>query len=350
MKTICVTASKQYDVLISSKILPQLGNILSKIHPACKAVIISDSNIFPIYGQIITESLLSSGYDVNTFIFPAGEASKNIHTYTSILTFLAENHVTRSDVIIALGGGVTGDMAGFTAATYLRGIPYVQIPTSLLAMVDSSVGGKTAIDLTVGKNLVGAFYQPSLVLCDIDALQSLPNDVFLEGCAEIIKYAILYDAKLFDHLYAHTTSFDREYVISRCVELKRDVVAMDEYDKGARQKLNLGHTFGHSIEALSEFTISHGKAVSIGMVIAAKAGCALNICSFQTQSKILDILSAFGLPTTTEYDAQVLTQVALSDKKRFGDHINLIIPKSIGDCTIYCTPVDKLESIFKAGL
>ena len=247
MKIVNVRASRQYDILIGADLLGTLGQCIAKVKTSCTAVIISDSNVWPLYGNKATESLETAGYHVLSFVFPAGEASKCADTYLEILAYLADKKLTRSDMLIALGGGVVGDITGFAAATYLRGISYVQVPTSLLAMVDSSVGGKTAIDLPNGKNLVGAFYQPCLVLCDMDALDSLPTDIFRDGCAEVIKYAILYDTELFAHLEKFGLNFQREYVISRCVELKRDVVDQDEFDTGARQFLNLGHTLGHGV-------------------------------------------------------------------------------------------------------
>ena len=261
-----------------------------------------------------------------------------------MLNFLAENQITRSDCIIALGGGVVGDLTGFAAATYLRGIQYVQVPTSLLAMVDSSVGGKTAIDLGAGKNLAGAFHQPSLVLCDTDTLNTLPEEIFIDGCAEVIKYGILYDVDLFSHLEEKGLGFDRESVIRRCVELKRNVVMEDEFDTGARMKLNLGHTIGHGVEAVSNYAISHGKAVAIGMAIISRAvRCA-------DSGRIEAILKQFRLPTTTEYCAADLFSHALSDKKRTGGTVNLIVPRAIGDCAIVPTPVDNLKSLIEAGL
>ena len=187
MKTITVKASRNYDVLIGNGLLASLGEHAARLTKAKKAAIISDSNVWPLYGHIAVESLNNSGFDVLHYTFPAGESSKNGSTYLSILNFLAENHVTRTDCLIALGGGVVGDMTGFVAATYLRGIAYIQVPTTLLAAVDSSVGGKTAIDLPAGKNLAGAFCQPSMVLCDTDTLNTLPPEIFLDGCAEVIK-------------------------------------------------------------------------------------------------------------------------------------------------------------------
>ena len=229
MKTVTVAASKTYDVLIGSGLLGQLGSLTQKLGKTQTVCLVSESNVFPLFGKKAVQSLEDAGLKVVNFVFPAGEESKNPGTYLELLNFLAESRLTRSDLIVALGGGVTGDLAGFAAATYLRGIRFIQVPTTLLAAVDSSVGGKTAIDLPAGKNLVGAFCQPSLVLCDIDTLNTLPEDIFRDGCAEVIKYGILYDPILFSHLEQRGLDFDREYVITRCVELKRDVVMEDEY-------------------------------------------------------------------------------------------------------------------------
>lgn len=350
MKTIKVTASKNYDVIIGSNILHILGSKLAELTKAKSVCIVSDSNVFPLYGETILNNLQSSGFNTSHFIFPAGENSKNGHTYLSLLNFMAQNHITRSDCIVALGGGVVGDLAGFAAATYLRGIDYIQVPTTLLAMVDSSVGGKTAIDLPAGKNLCGAFYQPRLVLCDTHTLNTLSEDVFRDGCAEVIKYAVLFDANLFDHLLQNTTGFDKETVISRCVELKRDVVAEDEFDTGLRMKLNLGHTFGHGIEAGSNFTVTHGKAVAAGMAIITRSACKNNDCSNETARQIVNILHAFDLPTETDMTAEQLFTAALSDKKRDGSSVNLIIPRKIGQCDIVPTSIEKLPSLIEAGL
>ena len=345
MKTIKVTASKSYDVFIGSGLLNTLGQqLLNILKKPCKIAIISDSNVWPLYGNTAEATLTASGFSVVHFVFPAGECSKNADTYFQILNFLAENQLTRSDAVLALGGGVTGDMTGFAAATFLRGIRYIQVPTTLLAMVDSSVGGKTAIDLPAGKNLVGAFYQPNLVLCDLDTLNTLPKPVFCDGCAEVIKYGVLYDPKLFDHLYEKGLDFEREAVIARCVELKQNVVAEDEFDTGARQKLNFGHTIGHGIEALSNFSVTHGQAVAIGMAIVSKAGCP------QIYDTLCAVLKKFNLPATTVFSAHQLYISALSDKKRNSGTVNLIIPREIGHCEIVPTPVENLESFIKEGL
>ena len=216
--------------------------------------------------------------------------------------------------------------------------------TTLLAAVDSSVGGKTAIDLDVGKNLAGAFYQPRLVLCDIDVLKTLPVDIFRDGCAEVIKYGVLYDPELFDHLARCGISFDREYVITRCVDWKRNAVARDEFDTGERMLLNLGHTFGHGIEAHSHFTLSHGQAVAIGMAIVSRASrCA-------DAERIISLLERFGLPTAIDFSVEDILSYVLSDKKRTGGTVNLIVPESIGCCRIVPTPVESLKSFLEAGL
>ncbi len=350
MNTVTVSASKTYDVIVGKNLLSNAGTYIKNIHNCCKAVIISDSNVWPLYGQKIADDLKNAGFQPLNYVFPAGEARKNGNTYLSILNFLAENQVTRSDLLIALGGGVVGDITGFAAATYLRGISYIQIPTTLLAMVDSSVGGKTAIDLPAGKNLAGAFYQPKLVLCDIDALNTLPADIFADGCAEVIKYGVLYDPTLFAHLKAKGLSFDREQVIARCVELKRDVVMIDERDTGARQKLNLGHTIGHAVEATSNFTVSHGQAVAIGMSIVSKACCKLGICTSGFYEDLTKVITQFHLPTTTSFSADKLYTAALSDKKRSGGTVNLIVPRQIGQCEIYPINIENMRSFIEAGL
>lgn len=350
MKSVSVNTSKPYPVIIGSNLLLQIGNFAAGIRSQCRAAIISDSNVWPLYGDTVCQSLTAAGIDAIHFAFPAGEASKNASTYLNILNFLAENKITRSDLVIALGGGVVGDISGFAAATFLRGISYIQVPTSLLAMVDSSVGGKTAIDLPSGKNLAGAFKQPELVLCDINVLNTLPKELFLDGCAEVIKYGMLYDAELINYLLETGPDFDREAVIAKCVSYKRDVVQEDEFDTGARQKLNLGHTIGHGIEAMSSFQITHGKAVAVGMTIVTKAAMTRGICKEKTYDMLVELLQRFSLPTGTSYTADVLYMSALSDKKRSGGFVNLIVPRDIGCCEIVPTPVSELESFIKAGL
>ncbi len=344
MNTVTVSASKTYDILIGPGILKELGVQVQSLGKAQKVCLVSETNVFPLWGEAALSSLKDAGFDVCSYVFPAGEESKNGENLLKLLNFLAENGLTRSDILVALGGGVTGDLAGFAASCFLRGIRFVQVPTTLLAAVDSSVGGKTAVDLPAGKNLAGAFWQPSLVICDTDTLDTLPVDIFRDGCAEVIKYGILYDPKLFAHLEEKGLDFDREAVITRCVELKRDVVMEDEFDTGARMKLNLGHTIGHGVEARSNFTLSHGKSVAIGMAIVCRAS------RCPDTPRILAILQKFGLPVTTDESVQDIYNYTLSDKKRSGDTVRLIIPRHIGDCAIVPTPVHTLKSFIQAGL
>lgn len=350
MQKITVHASRVYDILIGRGLLPRMGSLIAAQVKGRSACLVSDSNVWPLHGAAAVKSLEEAGFSVCTFVFPAGEESKNAQTYLSLLRFLAQRQLTREDCLVALGGGVTGDLTGFAAATYLRGVPYVQVPTTLLAAVDSSVGGKTAIDLPEGKNLAGCFCQPSLVLCDIRTLKTLPQEVFLEGCAEVIKYGILYDRPLFDYLKQEGMGFDREQVIRRCVELKRNVVARDEFDTGARMQLNLGHTVGHAIEAESGFTVSHGHAVAMGTAIVSRAAAKNGLLPQEAAQAIEEALDVFRLPTATTYPAEALTRHMLSDKKRTGDRVNLIVPRAVGRCEILPIPVEQLTDFVGSGL
>lgn len=350
MRTIHVNATSEYDVLIGSGLLDSVGVHAKAIKNVQNVCIVSDSNVFPFYGKRVIDSLEQNQLHVVSFVFPAGECSKNADTYLNLLNFLAENSLSRNDLIIALGGGVVGDLAGFAAATYLRGIRYFQLPTTVLSASDSSVGGKTAIDLPAGKNLAGAFHHPALVLCDTDCLNTLPDRVFRDGCAELIKYGILFDEALFSHLFEYGSNFDRELVLSRCVELKRNVVTLDEFDNGVRRLLNLGHTVGHAIEKCSAFTVTHGEAVAAGMAIVARSAVHAGICEVTAMEQILSILNAFQLPVTTEYTAHDLAIFAVSDKKRSGSHINLILPERIGYCRVEPILTQNIQSFIEAGL
>lgn len=341
MIEIQINASKSYCVTIGKDILQSIKERVSGYNQVC---IVSDSNVWPLHGIALREQHIGSGHLIAYDAFPAGETSKNAEEYLDLLNFLSLNQYTRSDCIIALGGGVVGDLAGFAAATYLRGIPYIQVPTTLLAMVDSSVGGKTGIDLPSGKNLVGAFYQPAAVICDTDLLNTLPEEVFRDGCAEVIKYAILYDPELFSHLEEKGMDFHREWVIARCIDWKRKAVEQDEYDRGSRMLLNFGHTIGHAIETCSGYTVSHGKAVAMGIAIVSRATKCLDT------DRIIALLNRFGLPTCCDYSAEALANAAMLDKKRSGERIHLIIPNAIGDCAIVPTDIEELEAFIQKGL
>ena len=342
MNTVTVQASKTYEVKIGSGLLDTIGQELSRIAKG-KVMVITDETVAPLYLGRVYRSLTQAGFTVYTSSVPSGEGSKDLKYYVNLLELVAEKQLTRSDTLIALGGGVVGDLTGFVAASYLRGIRFVQIPTTLLAMVDSSVGGKTAVNLRAGKNLAGAFHQPSLVLCDPSLLDTLEEDVFRTGCAEVLKTAILFDRDLFAHLREKTLNFDREWVITRCIQWKRDIVCADEFDRGQRQLLNLGHTVGHAIEALTEYDTPHGYAVAAGCCIIARAFS-------QDQEEIVDCFRAFGLPTDSYFSAKVLAGAALPDKKRQGDTITIVVPTAIGDCKLCSIPISELETVIKVGL
>lgn len=350
MKTIHIDASRSYDVMVGSGLLAKAGETIRAYCPGGMCAIVTDDTVDALYSAALEESLHAAGMKTVKYVFFHGEQGKNAQNYVELLELLAENQLTRADAIVALGGGVPGDLAGFAAATYLRGIAFVQIPTTLLAAVDSSVGGKTAIDLNAGKNLAGAFYQPHAVLCDVDTLNTLPDAQFRAGCAEVIKYAVLQDEALFNDLMISGTAFPRESVIARCVAHKRDIVAADEFDRGCRQLLNLGHTVGHAIEALSDFEICHGEAVAMGMGVIARAAAANGLCSPDCARAVEDILARFDLSVNSPFDAEALQEVMLSDKKRRGDRITLVVPRGIGQCTLHTIAASELTDFVKAGI
>ncbi len=349
MKKIHINASKEYDVIISKGILESCGEFIGEVVPKCRAAIISDDVVFPLYGDTVQKSLEKSGFDVVSYVFENGEKSKSIKTYAEILEFLAENHLTRTDIIVALGGGVCGDMAGFSAATYLRGIKFVQIPTTLLAAVDSSVGGKTGVNLLAGKNLVGAFCQPAMVICDPDTLKTLPEDTFSDGVSEAIKCGMIRDNELFEKMSGNFSQ-NIEDIIAACITIKSQVVASDEFDRGERQLLNFGHTIGHAIEKCSNFSITHGHAVAIGMVIITKAAEKLGLCEKGICTALENTLTKCGLPTTCDFSAEKLYSVTLSDKKRAGDSVTLVIPEKIGNCVLRKVKTDELLEYIKKGI
>lgn len=350
MRSVTVKTSATYEVLIGSGLLQKAGEAVKKVISPCKAAIVTDSTVVHLYEETVRQSLTEAGFSVCTFVFPSGEASKNIHTLSHLLEFLAKEEMTRTDLIVALGGGVTGDLAGFGAAVYLRGIPFVQIPTTFLAAIDSSVGGKTAVDLEAGKNLAGAFYQPKLVLCDTDVLQTLPEVVFADGIAEALKYGVLGDTVLFEKIAGGDFRQDLEEIIETCVSMKRDVVEEDEFDTGKRQLLNLGHTFGHAIEQKSHFQMTHGHAVAIGMHLIAKAAEAKGIAEKGTAAAIAKALEQNQLPKETTFSPAEVAEGTLRDKKRRGETISFVFPKKIGTCEIVKIPVGEVEELARTAM
>lgn len=348
MEKITVHASGTYDILIDKGSLGNIGQVLKERFKPCTIAILSDDKVFPLYGKNVTDAIEAAGFRTVSHLIPNGEQSKTLDNVTAFIDSMVKAQVTRTDMVLALGGGVIGDMAGFAAAIYLRGIPYIQVPTTLLAAVDSSVGGKTAVDISAGKNLVGAFHQPALVYLDTDTLGTLDPAVLRDGFAEVIKYGIILDSKLFDTV-AVPESFNLTKVIARCIEIKRDVVEQDEFDKGLRGLLNFGHTFGHAIEKLSGFTITHGSAVARGIIIAAKVARVYGFTDYT--DVITKAVKDYGFETGCPYSADELYSVILSDKKRSGADITLVLPKEIGVCTLEKMPAGQvLELMKKAGL
>ena len=311
--------------------------------------VVTDDTVHALYFERLSRSLHDAGYEVYPFVVPHGEGSKSTESLVALLEFCAEHRLTRSDALIALGGGVVGDLCGFAAAIYLRGVRFVQIPTTLLAMVDSSVGGKTAVDLRAGKNLAGAFHQPSLVICDCRTTDTLSKEIFADGCAEVIKYGVINDRSFFDFLKEGITT-QLEDVIEACVIHKRELVEADEFDRGARQLLNLGHTVGHAIELCSDLTISHGSAVAIGMVIVMRAAIAMGLCPAEDLAHLKSMLIENGLPIDCPYTADALASIATADKKRAGDTISLVLPYGIGNSKLYKLPVSNLADFIAKGL
>lgn len=341
MKTLRIATAKPYDVLIGNKILADVGQIIKHIDNYPKVAIITDDIVGALYGKDLTKNLNDEGIDVHSFVFPNGERSKNIEVLGEIYSFLIRQQISRSDLIIALGGGVVGDLAGFAAASYLWGLDYIQIPTTLIAQTDSSVGGKTAVNLKHGKNLMGLFYQPRLVICDV----SLLKEPFLirEGISEVIKYALLADRELFELLERGELNERLEEVVARCVKIKGIFVSQDERDQGKRKLLNLGHTIGHGIEKNSGYKVPHGIAVGIGMAIMLSACVNNGLLDKKVYERYLRLLKKFDLPTSyKDTSLEELTKEAISDKKRSGNDINIVICKDIGNCEVKKIRMDEL--------
>ena len=334
----------------AEKLLEKSGEyILTRMGKPCTAILVSDDQVHKIYAEKVKASLAKAGFKVEEFVFPHGEQSKNLATVEKLWRYMAQKEITRSDIIVALGGGVTGDLSGFAAANYLRGISFVQIPTSLLAMVDASVGGKTAVDLPEGKNLVGAFWQPELVLCDYRTLATLPQEYVIDGMAEVIKYGFISDNELLETLRVDTNTKIEE-IIARAIYDKKVLVEADERDRGSRQLLNLGHTLGHAIEKCSQFSLSHGQAVAIGMILVTKAAVKRCLCPKDVLTELLYLLTKYGLPTETAFTADEIKNAALNDKKRMGQKLTIVLPQSLGKSVLYPIAVEELEEFIKDGL
>jgi 3-dehydroquinate synthase len=298
--------------------------------------------VAPLYLETARESYARAGFRTESWIFPAGEGAKTLDTVEKMACEADARGLTRGDLFVALGGGVTGDLVGLAAALYLRGADFVQIPTTLLAMVDASVGGKTAANLPSGKNLVGAFHQPRLVICDPDTLETLPPAVYAEGMAEIIKHGAICDAGLLDRI---RRGEEIEKIVADNIRIKAEVVSRDEKEKGPRQLLNLGHTFGHALEKLSGFTIYHGEGVSVGLCVAALAAEKKGLCPAGVYAELRELLAGAGLPVTTEFTAVQIAENAMNDKKRKGDTLTVVLPTGRGRSELFPIPAAELAGL-----
>ena len=352
MNTIAVlTHSKNYYVHIGTGLLDCAGELsLTRCAPG-PAVVVSDSNVAPLYASRVVKSLAGAGFSPELYVIPAGESSKSAGRLLALLSYMAQRRMTRNSTVFALGGGVTGDLAGLAASLYMRGTGFVQLPTSLLAAVDSSVGGKTAIDLAEGKNLVGTFYQPDLVLCDTGAFSTLPEQQTANGFGEIIKTGMICDEKLFDTAsHAEAVRHIGE-IVTRCVEIKKSIVERDERETGGlRQILNFGHTFGHAIEKCSGFAMPHGFCVAAGMALITKACARKGICSAETCLRLCTALRNHGLPVSTDFSAGELFDAMMSDKKRAGGTVTLILPRAPGRVERRSVSLDEARSFLEDGL
>jgi len=348
MKQITVKVAKSYDIFIGNGILDEAGARIAAVLGQSRAMIVTDDTVDALYAARLEKSLNGAGLPTQKFVIPHGEASKNMRTLTALLEALAQAAFSRSDILVALGGGVVGDLTGFAAATFLRGVRYVGIPTTVLSAVDSSVGGKTAVDLDAGKNLAGAFWQPSLVLCDPETLSTLTPEIRADGFAEVIKYGMISDAALFAMLH-RPHELDMEEIIARCVQAKADVVEQDELDLGLRKLLNYGHTAGHAIEAHSDFSIMHGHGVAIGMMIAARYAAGRGLCPADLPEKQEALIRLYNLPTESPYPPSLLYETTTRDKKRAGQKIDIVIPKAIGECVLLRIDVEELRDYLEEG-
>lgn len=345
-KVLVNTSSGEYTVMIDKDI--NIGNELKTIHSPCHILVVSDDTVFDLYGEKVMESLTASGFKVDRFVFEHGEKSKNIHVAEQILEYAGSIALTRSDLMLALGGGVVGDITGFCAAIFLRGIDFIQVPTTVLSAVDSSVGGKTAIDLAAGKNLAGAFHQPIAVYLDTETFASLPQRTFNEGLAEAVKYGMIMDSELLP--YFEADELDMDTICYMCIRDKAQIVHEDEFDLGIRRILNFGHTPGHAIEKLSNFAVTHGEAVAMGMIIMTEVSEKKGFIPEGSTDRFKAILKKHDLLLSCDYSTKEMAQASLVDKKRISDTLGIVLLKNIGEAFIHTINVNELEDYYKLGL
>ncbi len=349
MEKVTINASVSYDILIGEGILDNAGELIRSVKPTGKCAVITDDTVDALYGERLMSSLEKAGIETAKFAFPHGEASKNHTTLLSIYDFLAEKGFTRSDFIAALGGGVVGDTAGYAAASYMRGIDFVQIPTTGISQSDSSVGGKTAVNIARGKNLVGAFHQPRLVIADTATLSTLTPEFFSDGMAEIVKHGMIKSAELFELLSTRDIKSNLVEIMKRNVSIKGDVVERDEREKGERMLLNFGHTLAHALEKYYNYTgLTHGYAISIGMSTFTHIAERRGMCRAGVADKLDALLTKCGLPLTDPAPFDELFQISLGDKKHLASGMNIVICSDIGKSEIVKMSVDEYEKFFKS--
>ncbi|MFQ5341019.1 MAG: 3-dehydroquinate synthase [Anaerolineae bacterium] len=342
------TPADSYDIALGGGILDNLGRLMAERELSGKVAIISDETVAGLYAERVAQSLRDAGFAPTAVTFPAGEEHKNLDTVRNLYGTLVEARLERGNPVVALGGGVVGDTAGFVAATFLRGVPLVQVPTTLLAMVDSSVGGKVGVDLPQGKNLVGAFKQPALIVADVGTLATLPEQEIRAGLAEVIKAGIIGDPALFEHL-ERSRREPSPWVIHRAIEVKRGVVQEDPFEEGRRAVLNLGHTFGHAVEVLNEYRMPHGFAVSIGTVIAARVAVALGMADPELEARVAGTLRRHGLPVRHgKASPESIWDVMGTDKKRKAGTRRYVLPRAIGDVIVTAdVPQDIIMTVLR---
>ena len=348
MHIVPIRVSPPYAVHIGAGLLAHCGKLIADATSSRRCVLVADSNVAPLYAHTVSSALKNSGFTVHEYVLPAGEQHKTLPVCAQLLSYFAQQELTRTDFAVALGGGVVGDITGFACAVYQRGIDFIQIPTTLLAACDASVGGKTAVDLPEGKNLAGAFHQPRLVICDTTTLQTLPAPVFAEGMAEVIKHALIADRQLLDALM--TDSLSLEELVRRNVEIKASFVCEDEREHGRRKLLNFGHTLGHAVERCSNYTIAHGEAVAIGMTLICRGAEALGHSPKGTSDTVSSLLRRYSLPQTCPYSAQELFTAATADKKRSGDSIDIVILRELGRAETLRLTLSQLQAFTEASL
>ncbi len=342
LKIIKIKTQKPYKVYIKDGIIGTLAPYVKEHLTGKKVLVVTDDVVSELYLDGVISQINKMGKTSYSFAIKNGESSKNFESYTKVIDYLAENEFTRKDCVVALGGGVVGDLSGFIASTYLRGISFIQIPTTLLSATDSSVGGKTGIDITKGKNLVGAFYSPKAVIIDTGVIKNLPKDIFSDGFGEVIKYAVL-DKKIYNEIKKE--NYDLTKVIALSVSYKNKIVSQDEFEKNQRKFLNLGHTYAHAIEKLSDYKISHGTAVIMGTKKILDYALRERFIDEENYQKLSKIISKIELPND-DFDIEEIISVIKNDKKRKGDAIDLVVPTKIGKVKIIKTPIEDLRSVY----